>query len=118
MIRQRFRRWRHTRPFPAGLCSVAAGVELIAVVGTAPGSLSLSGAGAPASWLLATLMIVAGLTMWLDPPRRYYAGAMTLICGLLSLLLSNLGGYLIGFLLAGLGGSLALAWIRVPTDGP
>jgi uncharacterized protein DUF6114 len=96
----------------------AAGTELIAVVLTSPGLLSLFGASGPASWLLGVLLIVAGLTVALDPHRRYFAGAVAIVCGLLSLVLSNLGGYLLGFGLAAVGGSLALAWApaRSPSD--
>jgi Family of unknown function (DUF6114) len=103
-------RWRRSRPFAAGLLTTAAGIELILVVLGAPGLLSFSGAGAPASWILGALLIVAGLTMWLDPHRRYFAGAAALVCALLSLVQANLGGFLLGFGLAAAGGSLALAW--------
>ncbi|MEV0375147.1 DUF6114 domain-containing protein [Streptomyces sp. NPDC050636] len=117
MSRETRRRWRRSCPFVGGVCTIAAGAELITVVAAAPGLLSLSGAGAPAGWILGVLQIVAGLTMWTDPQRRYYAGATSLVCALLSLVLSNLGGFLIGFLLAALGGSLALAWTPV-REGP
>jgi hypothetical protein len=108
-------RWRRSRPFAAGLLTTAAGIELILVVLGAPGLLSFSGASAPASWILGALLIVAGLTMWLDPVRRYFAGAAALACALLSLVQSNLGGFLLGFGFAAVGGSLALAW-TAPTS--
>lgn len=103
-------RWRRCRPFVAGLFTTAAGIELVFVVLTAPGLLRFSGAGALASWILGAVLVVAGLTMWLDPARRYFAGAAAIVCALLSLVQSNLGGFLLGFGLAAVGGSLALAW--------
>lgn len=109
-------RWRRSCPFAAGVLTIAAGAELALVVVTAPGTLRLSGAGAPASWLLGGVLAVAGATLLLDPDRRYYAGVAALIAGLLSLVSANLGGFPLGFLLAIAGGALALAW--VPDDEP
>lgn len=110
----RITRWRRSCPFTAGLLVTAGGVELVGVVLTAPGFLALAGASAVASWLLGALLVVAGLTVLFDPRLRYFAGTATVVCGLLSLLLSNLGGYLLGCLLAVVGGCLTLAW--TPTD--
>lgn len=50
--------------------------------------------------------IVAGLTVVRQPALRHFAGAVALGCGLLSLVQTDLGG----FLLATTGGVPALAW--------
>lgn len=114
----RITRWHRSCPCTGGLLVTAGGVELVGVVLTAPGFLALAGASAVASWLLGALLIVAGLTVLFDPRLRYFAGTTAIVCGLLSLALSNLGGYLLGCLLAVLGGSLTLAWTPHPTTEP
>ncbi|WP_053719732.1 DUF6114 domain-containing protein [Saccharothrix sp. NRRL B-16348] len=107
----RFTRFRRSCPFVAGVLTTAAGLELVVVVGTAPGALRFAGAGAPGSWLLGGVLVVAGATLLFDPARRHFAGVAALVAGLLSLVGANLGGFLVGFLLAVVGGALALAWV-------
>lgn len=106
-----FARWRRSCPFAAGVLTTAAGLELVLVIATAPGSLRFAGAGAPATWLLGGVLVVAGATLLVDPARRHFAGVAALVAGLPSLVGANLGGFLLGFLLAVTGGALALAWV-------
>ncbi|MEU4766640.1 DUF6114 domain-containing protein [Actinosynnema sp. NPDC023794] len=106
-----FARFRRSCPFSAGLLTTAAGLELVLVVGAVPGALRFAGAAAPGSWLLGGVLVVAGATLLLDPARRHFAGVAALVAGLLSLVGANLGGFLLGFLLAASGGALALAWV-------
>jgi hypothetical protein len=110
VTRTEFRDWRRSCPFIAGLLAVAAGAELMTVVSTAPGMLSVLGRGGTESWTLGVLLVVAGLTLWFAPALRYFAGSVAIMVGLSSLVLANLGGYLVGFLLAVTGGALAVAW--------
>jgi hypothetical protein len=105
-----FQRRRRSCPFWGGVLTTAAGAELALVVSAAPGIVRISGAGAQHSWLFASLLVVAGLTMLTQPALRYFAGTVAVVLGLLSLILANLGGFLLGFLLAVVGGALALAW--------
>lgn len=121
-----FARFRRSCPFFAGVLTTAAGLELVLVVGAVPGALRFAGAGAPGSWLLGGVLVVAGATLLFDPARRHFAGVAALVAGLLSLVGANLGGFLLGFLLAVVGGALALAWVpdsgtnpvEPPTEGP
>jgi hypothetical protein len=99
-----FTRFRRSCPFSAGVLTTAAGLELVLVVGAVPGALRFAGAAAPGSWLLGGVLV------------RHFAGVAALVAGLLSLVGANLGGFLLGFLLAASGGALALAW--VPDRGP
>ena len=48
--------------------------------------------------------------MWFFPDYRVFAGIATLICALLSMVVSNFGGFLFGMLLALVGGSLGFSW--------
>ncbi|MFD7101115.1 DUF6114 domain-containing protein [Streptomyces xanthophaeus] len=106
----RFRRWRRSRPFWGGLLAVLAGAE-ICVLPLAPLKVMLQQgvAGIP-SVLMGIVMIVLGLTAWFAPPQRVLAGVLTTLIATAALVLSNLGGFLIGTLLGIFGGGLMFAW--------
>ncbi|WP_256987484.1 DUF6114 domain-containing protein, partial [Streptomyces sp. BR123] len=110
MLLSRWRRWRRTRPFWGGLFAVLAGAE-ICVLPLAPLKVMLQQgvAGIP-SVLMGIVMIVLGLTAWFAPAQRSLAGVLTTLIATAALVLSNLGGFLIGTLLGILGGGLMFAW--------
>ncbi|MFD8410534.1 DUF6114 domain-containing protein [Streptomyces sp. NPDC059650] len=110
MLLSRWRRWRRTRPFWGGLFAVLAGAE-ICVLPLAPLKVMLQQgvAGIP-SVLMGIVMIVLGLTAWFAPAQRGLAGILTTLIATAALVLSNLGGFLIGTLLGILGGGLMFAW--------
>ncbi|WP_328787496.1 MULTISPECIES: DUF6114 domain-containing protein [unclassified Streptomyces] len=107
---QRWRRWRRSRPFWGGLFAILAG-SWICVLPLAPLKIMLQQgvAGIP-SVLMGIVMIVLGLTAWFSPPQRSLAGVLTTLIATAALVLSNLGGFLIGTLLGILGGGLMFAW--------
>ncbi|MFA7764953.1 DUF6114 domain-containing protein [Streptomyces sp. NRRL S-448] len=107
---RRWRRWRRSRPFWGGLFAVLAG-SWICVLPLAPLKIMLQQgvAGIP-SVLMGIVMIVLGLTAWFSPPQRSLAGVLTTLIATAALILSNLGGFLIGTLLGILGGGLMFAW--------
>ncbi|MGW5848649.1 DUF6114 domain-containing protein [Streptomyces sp. NPDC055254] len=109
-VRAGFRRWRRSRPFWGGLLAVLAGAE-ICVLPLAPMKIMLQQgvAGIP-SVLMGVVMIVLGLTAWFSPAQRGLAGVLTTLIATSALVLSNLGGFLIGTLLGILGGGLMFAW--------
>ncbi|MEU6314751.1 DUF6114 domain-containing protein [Streptomyces sp. NPDC047014] len=106
----RWRRWRRQRPFWGGLFAVLAGAW-ICVLPLAPLKVMLQQgvAGIP-SVLMGVVMIVLGLTAWFSPPQRNLAGVLTTLIATAALVLSNLGGFLIGTLLGIVGGGLMFAW--------
>ncbi|KJY24799.1 MULTISPECIES: DUF6114 domain-containing protein [Streptomyces] len=110
MLLSRWRRWRRGRPFWGGLFAVLAGAW-ICVLPLAPLKIMLQQgiAGIP-SVLMGIIMIVLGLTAWLSPRQRALAGVLTTLIATAALVLSNLGGFLIGTLLGILGGGLMFAW--------
>ncbi|MFF8268295.1 DUF6114 domain-containing protein [Streptomyces sp. NPDC016562] len=110
LSRSRWRRWRRSRPFWGGLFAVLAGAW-ICVLPLAPLKIMLQQgvAGIP-SVLMGLVMIVLGLTAWFAPPQRALAGVLTTLIATAALVLSNLGGFLIGTLLGILGGGLMFAW--------
>lgn len=110
MLLSHWRRWRRGRPFWGGLFAILAGAEICALP-LAPLKIMLQQgvAGIP-SVLMGIVMIVLGLTAWFSPPQRALAGVLTTLIATAALVLSNLGGFLIGTLLGILGGGLMFAW--------
>ncbi|MEU3552629.1 DUF6114 domain-containing protein [Streptomyces fragilis] len=114
VIRRNFRTWRGTRPFWAGLFVMLAGLP----IGYFPyadlhiGNLTMTmattaGAG---SLIIGVLLGVLGLCLWFQRHIQIFCGVAAILLGLVSIPVSNLGGFFIGFLLALIGGAMAIAW--------
>ncbi|MFY1678910.1 DUF6114 domain-containing protein [Streptomyces sp. WMMC905] len=115
--RQRFRDWRGGRPFWAGLLTLSGALPIAWSPYTTLtlGHLTIAmatpaGAG---SLIIGVLLVTLGLTMWFRPAVRVFAGGAAIVLALVSLVVSNFGGYLIGFTLALIGGALSLSWAPV-----
>ncbi|MEW1753793.1 DUF6114 domain-containing protein [Streptomyces angustmyceticus] len=113
-----WRRWRKGRPFWGGLAAVVAGAEICAIP-LAPLKIMLQQgiAGIP-SVLMGLVMIVMGLSAWFAPHYRGLAGVLTVLCAAAALVMSNLGGFLIGTVIGILGGSMIFAWQPVAPAEP
>ncbi|MGW9173748.1 DUF6114 domain-containing protein [Streptomyces decoyicus] len=113
-----WRRWRKGRPFWGGLAAVIAGAEICAIP-LAPLKIMLQQgiAGIP-SVLMGLVMIVMGLSAWFAPHYRGLAGVLTVLCAAAALVMSNLGGFLIGTVIGILGGSMIFAWQPVVPAEP
>jgi len=98
--------------------AVLAGAEICSIP-LAPLSVMLHQgiAGIP-SVLLGAIMIVLGLSAWFSPHHRGLAGAITVLLAVAALVMSNLGGFLIGTLLGIIGGSMIFAWQPLPAAEP
>ncbi len=113
-IRLAFRHWRWQRPFWAGLLTLIAGVPIayFPYANLTLGQLTVrmattAGSG---SLIIGVLLFVLGLTMWFQSAVRVFAGVAAILLALVSLVISNFGGFLMGFLLALIGGALAVSW--------
>lgn len=109
-----FRHWRWGRPFWAGLLTLLAGLPIayFPYANLTLGQLTVrmattAGSG---SLIIGVLLFVLGLTMWFQSAVRIFAGVATILLAMVSLVVSNFGGFLVGFLLALLGGALSIAW--------
>jgi Family of unknown function (DUF6114) len=115
--RAAWRRWRHSRPFWGGLLLVLSGLELLALPLTGvlvKGQIKLViyiGIGGVFGVLIGILLIVAGIVLWVNPTHRVFYGIAGIVLGIVSFPASNLGGFVLGMLLAIIGGALAFAWV-------
>ena len=108
--RRPFRRWRRARPFGAGLSILLSGVEIGWAPHSSVGKMLSMGLPGISSLFIAIFLVVFGVTVWFFPTYRVFSGIAAILLGLLSLVATNLGGFLIGFLLAMFGGAFAVAW--------
>ena len=115
--RARYRAWRRSRPFWGGLLLVLSGLELLALPLTGvlvKGQIKLViyiGIGGVFGVLIGILLIVAGIVLWVNPTHRVFYGIAGIVLGIISFPASNLGGFVLGMLLAIIGGALAFAWV-------
>ncbi|MET9445176.1 DUF6114 domain-containing protein [Streptomyces sp. NPDC006610] len=113
-LRLRFRDWRGTRPFWAGLFTLLGGIPIAyfpyATLKLGHMSLAMATTAGAGSLIIGVLLVTLGLTMWFQAATRVFAGVASILLALVSLVVSNIGGFLIGFLLAMIGGALSLAW--------
>jgi hypothetical protein len=112
-----YRGWRRTRPFWGGLLLVLSGLELLALPLTGvlvKGQIKLViyiGIGGVFGVLIGILLVVAGIAVWVNPVHRVFYGIAGIVLGIVSFPASNLGGFVLGMLLAIIGGALAFAWV-------
>jgi hypothetical protein len=113
-----FRRWRRTRPFWGGLGIVLGAAIVLAVpfVTLRIGELvvSLSTPGGSAATLVAAVLACCGGAAWWRPEFKTAAGVVAMIAALVAVVTTNLGGLIIGSLLAILGAAATLAWTPTP----
>src|SRR5580693_1475601 len=115
--RAAWRRWRRSRPFYGGLLLVLSGLELLALPLTGvlvKGQIKLViyiGIGGVFGVLIGILLIAAGIVLWVNPTHRVFYGIAGIVLGIISFPASNLGGFVLGMLLAIIGGALAFAWV-------
>ncbi|WP_406062266.1 DUF6114 domain-containing protein [Streptomyces sp. NBC_01077] len=114
----RFKVWRQTRPFWAGLFTILGGLPIayLPYGDMRLGNITMAmkttaGSGA---LIIGVLLITLGLTMWYQPIVRVFAGVATIVLGLVSIPVSNFGGLVIGFLFALIGGGMSAAWAPAP----
>lgn len=112
--RLQFRDWRWTRPFWAGLFVMLAGVPIMyfpyAHLQLGHLTLALATTGGAGSLIIGVLLVVLGFSLWFQKHVRVFAGVASILLGLVSIPVSNFGGFIVGFLFALIGGAMAVAW--------
>ncbi|AXG80347.1 DUF6114 domain-containing protein [Streptomyces paludis] len=113
--RLRFRAWRGTRPFWAGLFTLLGGLPIAyfpyAQLQLGNLTLAMSTTAGAGSLIIGVLLVTLGLTMWFQSVVRVFAGVAAILLALVSIPVSNIGGFLLGFLLALVGGALSISWM-------
>lgn len=111
---RRFRDWRGSRPFWAGLFTMIGGVPIAyfpyADLRLGNMTIAMATTGGAGALIIGVLLVTLGLTMWFQPIVRVFAGVAAIVLALVSIPVSNLGGFFMGFLLALVGGGLSVAW--------
>jgi hypothetical protein len=111
-----FGRWRRSRPFWGGaLILLGAGIILsIPVAGSSLGVVFTEGIAGISGVLIALMLAVAGLTCWVSPSARVFAGIAACFLAIVAVVTSNLGGFLFGTIDGVIGGAMAVAWSPDP----
>ncbi|MEZ2370314.1 DUF6114 domain-containing protein [Arthrobacter sp. RCC_34] len=108
-----FRTWRKERPFIGGLLVALGGVEMFFSgqldIGHLHVQLGIEGLQATIIPIALLLLGILSMTM---PDHHVFYGVLALAVAVYALVGVNLGGFLIGMLLAGTGGVLVAAWMR------
>ncbi|MFI5619149.1 DUF6114 domain-containing protein [Streptomyces sp. NPDC051567] len=111
----RFHAWSGERPFWAGLFTLLGGFPIAyfpyADIRLGNISLAMATTGGAGALIIGVLLITLGLALWFQQTIRIFAGVAAILLALVSLPVSNLGGFFMGFFLSMIGGGLALAWV-------
>jgi hypothetical protein len=74
--------------------------------------------GGAGSLIIGVLLVVLGFSLWFQQHVRTFAGVAAILLGLVSLPVSNFGGFLMGFLLALIGGAMGVSWAPGKPEAP
>ncbi|MEU9105385.1 DUF6114 domain-containing protein [Streptomyces xanthophaeus] len=111
----RFYAWRGRRPFWAGLFTLLGGFPIAyfpyADLRLGNVTLAMATTGGAGALIIGVLLITLGLALWFQQAIRVFAGVASILLALVSLPVSNLGGFFLGFIFSLLGGALALSWV-------
>lgn len=105
-----FKAFRRTRPFWGGLWLILGGWMVLRLSMVSFQVVMTAGMAGFGGWLTGGGMICCGLIALAAPSQRYVAGLIGLLLAVASLLISNLGGLLVGMLAGILGSSMTLSW--------
>lgn len=106
-----FRRWRHRRPFGAGLALALGGTEILVTQQAKISVILAAGADSLAGYVLPIMMVVCGLLIVVNPRQRMFYSIIGVLASLATWVTSNLGGFGVGMLLGLLGSSLTFGWL-------
>src|SRR5215469_8765750 len=110
---RRYRAWRRSRPFWAGLWLIISGAELLLI--PLPirdmGIILHIGIGGISGILIGAILIALGLLLWYQPAQRLFYSIVAVLLAIAALVASNLGGFLLGTVLGIIGASLGFAWM-------
>ncbi|WP_406692591.1 DUF6114 domain-containing protein [Saccharopolyspora sp. ID03-671] len=110
----KFRQWRRSRPFWAGICTLASGLLILfppyASLKFGDIVVSLNTLTGLSAMVIGVLLVCCGLSFWTRQEFRLPAGIVTLLLSVAAIVTANLGSFLIGTLLGLVGAALGIAW--------
>jgi hypothetical protein len=110
MARSAFWQWRHARPFWGGLFVFLGGAEIFLTVKAPLPVVVHVGMQGFIGYLVPIVLALLGLLTIFSPAQRLFYSMVAAVLALASWLTSNLGGFVIGLLLALVGAALTFAW--------
>ncbi|MFF2727047.1 DUF6114 domain-containing protein [Streptomyces sp. NPDC058008] len=114
VYRRGFRAWRGNRPFWAGLFTILGGLPIAyfpyANMHLGNMTIAMSTTAGAGSLIIGVLLVTLGLTMWFHHIVRVFAGVAAILLALISIPVANIGGFVVGFLFALIGGALSISW--------
>lgn len=110
MTRSKFWHWRHARPFWGGLFVFLGGAEIFLTVKAPLPVVVHVGMEGFIGYLLPIVLALLGLLVLFNPAQKLFYSLVAAVLALASWLTSNLGGFVIGLLLALVGSALTFAW--------
>ena len=114
-----FRHWRRQRPFIGGLLVALGGIEMFFSgqldIGHLHVQLGIEGLQATIIPIALLLLGILAVTM---PAHHVFYGIIALVVAIYSLIGVNLGGFIVGMLLAGTGAVLVVAWMGPRDPAP
>ncbi|MFD4613246.1 DUF6114 domain-containing protein [Streptomyces sp. NPDC088337] len=120
--RLQFRAWRGTRPFWAGLFVLLGGLPIMyfpyAHLQLGHLTLAMATTAGAGSLIIGVLLVVLGISLWFQKHIRVFAGVAAILLALVSIPVSNFGGFVLGFLLALIGGAMAVSWAEGVPPAP
>lgn len=107
-----FGHWRRQRPFISGLLVVVGGVELFFSGQLDLGNMQIQfGIEGLQATVIPIVLVVLGALAIFKPTHHVFYGIIALVLAVYSLIGVNLGGFIIGMLLASIGSVLVVAWM-------
>ncbi|GAA3846359.1 hypothetical protein KACC15558_27400 [Brevibacterium ammoniilyticum] len=108
----RFRLWRRQRPFIGGLLVVLGGIELFFSGQLDTGRIQVQfGIEGLQATVIPIALVLLGVLAIAMPVHHVFYGILALIIAVYSLIGVNLGGFVLGMLLASVGAVLVVAWM-------
>lgn len=108
----RFRLWRRQRPFIGGVFVVLGGLELFFSGQLDTGRIQVQfGIEGLQATVIPIALVLLGVLAIAMPVHHVFYGILALIIAVYSLIGVNLGGFVLGMLLASVGAVLVVAWM-------
>ncbi|MBA4085961.1 MAG: hypothetical protein C0493_13730 [Kytococcus sp.] len=109
-VRARLRTFRRTRPFWGCVVLTTAAYFIISPILTTVSATVRMGTAAVSGWVVGAIMLAAAGVSLVAPSQRHFAGIVAMIVSVASLVLTNLGGYVLGMVFGIVGSGMIFAW--------